>query len=194
MLCVIWSTNMDEVRSLRPVCCDLRFVLTYLTSSLRIQHLREVGFGLFQEFNKVIPIWVNDWLWIPAYLVVNGTVSIAIAARIMCVTVLRRVKAGSVHIDLHSVLRRRTPFSASRSLLLTVGRALVESAFIAWMAVLMMLLFDEAPQVCTSQLEARDTDSRSDVRVPARSRRRRALLVVLPSSARALCGHADILR
>jgi hypothetical protein len=54
--------------------------------------------------------------------------------------------ARSAHYD-NRILHIRSAFNDSRSLLVTAARAVVESAFISWIAVLTLLLCYDAPLV-----------------------------------------------
>jgi hypothetical protein len=83
--------------------------------------------------------------WSSIYLGVNSIMTIAITARLVCVAD-KYWWSARPHIRI-SVLRKQASFSASRCLLLTAGRAIIESAFISWVAVLLALIFEDTPRV-----------------------------------------------
>jgi hypothetical protein len=91
-----------------------------------------------------------DLVWSPLYLAVNGVLTVLITARILYATALQRYALRFNGIC--SVLRRRTSFGTSRSILFTAGRTVVESALISWVGVFMMLLTDYCPDVGVSPL------------------------------------------
>jgi hypothetical protein len=91
-----------------------------------------------------------DFVWSPLYLVVNGVLMVLVTARILYATTLNRY--ASKLNGICSVLHRRTSFGTSRSILVTAGRTVVESALISWVGVFMMLLTDYYPYVGVSPL------------------------------------------
>jgi hypothetical protein len=91
-----------------------------------------------------------DLAWSPLYLAVNGVLTVLVTARILYATTLRHYAPRLS--DIHSVLRRRTSFGTSRSILIAAGRTVVESALISWVGVFMMLLTDYHPDVGVSPL------------------------------------------
>jgi hypothetical protein len=64
-----------------------------------------------------------------------------------------RDRSTTVYADIYandSVLHRRTSFGTSRSILITAGRTVVESALISWAGVFVMFLIDYCPNVGVS--------------------------------------------
>jgi hypothetical protein len=92
----------------------------------------------------------DDAVWSPLYLAVNGAFTVLITARILCVTDLQ-LYADAYAYD--SILCRRTSFGTSRSILITAGRTVVESALISWVGVFVMLLTDYYPYVGISLIQ-----------------------------------------
>jgi hypothetical protein len=91
-----------------------------------------------------------DLVWSPLYLAVNGALTVLVTARILYATNLQQY--APILNDTYSVLHRRTSFGTSRSILVTAGRTVVESALISWVGVFMMLLTDYYPYVGVSPL------------------------------------------
>jgi hypothetical protein len=92
----------------------------------------------------------NDVSWSPLYLAINGSLTVLVTARILYETTLQRYVPRLNGI--YSVLHRRTSFGTCRSILVTAGRTVVESALISWVGVFMMLLTDYYPDVGVSPL------------------------------------------
>jgi hypothetical protein len=92
-----------------------------------------------------------NFVWAPIYLANNTLMSALIVSKIMCVA----CQAGlprSLTTHGHSKLHKQTQFRSSRSVLVTVGRAVVESALVSWIGVLLLLVFHEVniTTVCVS--------------------------------------------
>jgi hypothetical protein len=86
--------------------------------------------------------------WSPIYLIVNTALTSATAAKILCVVdVFRRGVLRRAHLLTNSIIHKKTPFktSESRSLLFTVGLAIVESSLISWIGAFVMLVLQLAP-------------------------------------------------
>jgi hypothetical protein len=103
---------------------------------------REYRYGSYEGFGfGTTGSTTFDLLWPFAYLFVNTVLTTATAGRIMYARFADKRRSALTHLRNKRIYRKRSVFHASRSRLVSVGRAIVESALISWLAILVLLVF-----------------------------------------------------